>query len=369
MKNILFISVPWDYHAHAAIWGLAQSGIQVDFWSHSEFPINNTATLSVSNTAEPEFRFTDPYSQRCARYDLVWYRRISSARVHPETHPDDASIALRESQKFLGNIIPHLKNQQAILLNDFQHIASADTKFNQLSMAKKAGFRIPATLMSNDPTEVLNFHQKHKGQIVHKSFMPGGWLNDAGDQFILKTSSAASISESDSDAIRLCPGIYQERILNKRDIRVTVFGNDVIAVEIQQQQNSNIIDWRYDTNILNPEVTLIILPDEVIEHCKLVCRLLGLRTGCIDLAVDEYGNFFFIEVNESGQFLWIEHSNPEIPLLHHFCEYLKNLLNIKAPFSKPLSIANFEASAAYQNYETEKEKIQFENKLFASESS
>ena len=368
MKNILFISVPWDYHTHAVIWGLAQSGVHVNFWSHSDFPINKTATLSISSKAEPEFSFSDPDIQRCTHYDLVWYRRVSSARVHPDTHPDDVSIALRESQKFLGNIIPHLKNQQAILLNDFQHIASADTKFSQLSMAKKAGFQIPATLMSNDPTEVLQFHKKLKGNIIHKSFMPGGWLNDAGDQFILKTSSAASISESDSDAIRLCPGIYQERILNKRDIRVTVFGDKVIAVEIQQQQNSNIIDWRYDTNILNPEVKHITLPDNIIECCKRLCHLLGLRTGCIDLAIDDHGTFFFIEINESGQFLWIEHSDPEITLLHHFCEYLKDLLNLNTPSLRTVSIANFEASAEYQNYEKLKEKMKIENKLFSIES-
>lgn len=34
------------------------------------------------------------------------------------------------------------------------------------------------------------------------------------------------------------------------------------------------------------------------------------------------GDYVFLEVNEMGQFLWIEAANPEIRLLDHFCSFL-----------------------------------------------
>jgi hypothetical protein len=49
---------------------------------------------------------------------------------------------------------------------------------------------------------------------------------------------------------------------------------------------------------------------------------MALRFGAIDLIVTPAGDYVFLEVNEMGQFLWIEQSAPQERLLAHFCAYL-----------------------------------------------
>jgi hypothetical protein len=42
---------------------------------------------------------------------------------------------------------------------------------------------------------------------------------------------------------------------------------------------------------------------------------LGLVYGCIDLVVDTAGSIYFLEVNQAGQFLFVEEALPSMPLL------------------------------------------------------
>lgn len=41
----------------------------------------------------------------------------------------------------------------------------------------------------------------------------------------------------------------------------------------------------------------------------------GLVFGCIDLAVDHDGNYYFLEVNRAGRFLFVEDMMPAYPVL------------------------------------------------------
>src|SRR6267378_1479094 len=53
-------------------------------------------------------------------------------------------------------------------------------------------------------------------------------------------------------------------------------------------------------------------------------ELLGLAFGCIDLIVTPEGEHIFLEVNEMGQFLWVEQDEPRSELLRCFATLLLN---------------------------------------------
>src|SRR5882672_6715415 len=53
-------------------------------------------------------------------------------------------------------------------------------------------------------------------------------------------------------------------------------------------------------------------------------ELLGLAFGCIDLIVTPEGEHIFLEVNEMGQFLWVEQDEPRSELLRCFATPLLN---------------------------------------------
>ena len=57
-------------------------------------------------------------------------------------------------------------------------------------------------------------------------------------------------------------------------------------------------------------------------QCQRMMKELGLLFGCIDLIVTPDGEYYFLEVNEQGQFLWIDDIAPSINMLEQFCAFL-----------------------------------------------
>lgn len=49
---------------------------------------------------------------------------------------------------------------------------------------------------------------------------------------------------------------------------------------------------------------------------------LGIVFGCFDFIVTDDNQYVFLEVNEMGQFLWIEELLPELKMLDSFCNLL-----------------------------------------------
>jgi hypothetical protein len=64
------------------------------------------------------------------------------------------------------------------------------------------------------------------------------------------------------------------------------------------------------------------LPAEVDARCRRLLHELGLVFGCIDLILTPSGEHVFLEVNEMGQFLWLDELCPEINTLAPFCQLL-----------------------------------------------
>jgi hypothetical protein len=97
-------------------------------------------------------------------------------------------------------------------------------------------------------------------------------------------------------------------------------------------------------------MTALELPEEVAARCREMMRRLGLVFGCFDFIVTPAGDYVFLEVNEMGQFLWLEESLPATPLLQTFCEFLvsqdpnfRRTSSVRSEFSFPRCVATAKA--------------------------
>ena len=110
-----------------------------------------------------------------------------------------------------------------------------------------------------------------------------------------------------------------------KPIHITYFGDKYIAVKIDSQQlESAKMDWRAaPTKKLLLEQ--VMLPDMIDCACKTIMKNLGIVFGCFDFIVTPDGEYYFLEVNEQGQFLWIEEVNPDIKMLQPFCEFITSI--------------------------------------------
>ena len=106
--------------------------------------------------------------------------------------------------------------------------------------------------------------------------------------------------------LAVAPATFQPLLRKKSDIRVTIVGERVFSAEICSQSDKDAsIDWRRTSDPDLPHKRHA-LP-HTLEKCLLeYMQCLGLHYGAIDLVLDETGDYWFLEVNPGGQWLWLD---------------------------------------------------------------
>lgn len=124
--------------------------------------------------------------------------------------------------------------------------------------------------------------------------------------------------------IRTVPGIYQNLILKQYEYRVTCIGKYQSWLKIESQAtDASTVDWRASqfagvpTYIVDP-------PEHLKEFCYKYMNELKLVFCIFDLVIDTEGDAVFLEINQAGQFLFIEEMAAETRLLAAFAEFLEN---------------------------------------------
>jgi glutathione synthase/RimK-type ligase-like ATP-grasp enzyme len=122
--------------------------------------------------------------------------------------------------------------------------------------------------------------------------------------------------------LQTCPMIFQVDIEKSYEVRITCFGDLSVTVRLNSQEfEAAQVDWR----AVSPArlgVDRIEIPMEVRDACVRLLRSLDLVFGCIDMIVTPESDWVFLEVNQMGQFLWVEEINPDVPMLDLFIQLL-----------------------------------------------
>lgn len=253
----------------------------------------------------------------------VWWRRPVAPIIPTWVHKDDAPFAGQELRLFLHSLWCHL-GATAFWVNPYRVVQAQLPKSLQQRAAIACGFDTPATLYSNDPAQIKKFIDDQKGCVVYKAYgqQKNIWRDEAKTSLFQLYTTEIEETDLPSDALLAAvPGIYQEIIPKAYELRVTVMGYQIFAVQVCSQENPKAkVDWRRDQ--LNLQYKTIQIPREIANRCLSVCQHLDIVLGCIDLAVTPDGRYVFFEVNEAGQFLWLE-DVVDLPLLDAFAEFLK----------------------------------------------
>ncbi|RMF15136.1 MAG: hypothetical protein D6757_05070 [Alphaproteobacteria bacterium] len=257
------------------------------------------------------------------RVRSIWLRRLTPVGT-PDVHPEDAEFAKREIEVFLGNFW-QVVGRGAFWVNPPEAFRRGERKALQLREASAAGLAIPATLIGNEPAAIRAFVRRHAGQdgVVYKAFLPYGWDGKDGRRHVIPTTPIGPDDLPDNDMLRAVPGIYQQRIAKRHEVRLTMFGDFPVAVRIPVEATvrNGELDWR-TVPLGDLALEPCKVPEGVLSRVRNFMRRLDLAFGCFDFIVTPAGEWVFLEVNQMGQFLWVEARNPDIPMLAHFCAYL-----------------------------------------------
>ncbi|MFA6117410.1 MAG: hypothetical protein WC729_25655 [Sphingomonas sp.] len=322
MVTVLIPTMVGDDHALAV-------SITLEAWGHrairlftADYPGRSTSTLSFAETGSYACRIRTGFDTIAdCDIDVVWHRRVTRPRIPEQNvHPEDMWLAqgqahsLFESQWLTAY-------ERARWVNPRNGWWRSSSKALQLREAVRAGLAIPRTLMSNDLGEVTDFVRENPQGVVFKLFSPAAWRDDDG----ISVAEARLIHLTDipsASAIRLCPAIYQSRVEKASDVRIIIMGDHAVAFSLASSDiNDGIIDHRHKP--MDSERAHVFEADKrVIDGCKRLMRALDIVFGAFDFAMNREGELIFLEVNEAGQFLYIDRLCPESNLLAAFSEFL-----------------------------------------------
>ncbi|MCM3768389.1 hypothetical protein [Neobacillus niacini] len=230
----------------------------------------------------------------------IYYRAPIFLR---EINQTDRSI---EEQLYCEQWMSFVRNllifEDAVWVNNPEKTFKAENKIVQLKYAKKVGFNIPYTMVTNGSPELEN------KRYVVKS-LDTAFFNIKGKEGFVYSNILQKEEIQDAN-LEWAPVTIQEYIYPKTDIRVTVVGNDVFATSITSKGNGVDIDWR----IVKDEVdfTTVSLPVHIEEKCIKLIKDLGLKFGAIDLLKTEENDYFFLEINPTGEWAWLVHTTGQL---------------------------------------------------------
>lgn len=188
-------------------------------------------------------------------------------------------------------------------LNSPFAILRAEDKPRQLAAARRAGLRVPGTLVTNSLNAAQPFFAE--GPMVAKP-LRHALIDDGEGGRVIFTSRVDQLGAGDAEALRRAPMILQREIAKRSDVRAIVVDDRVFATRIlSQAHDETSVDWRRGvrTDLVHEVVEL---SAEISSACKTVTRELGLRFAAIDLIEDLEGGHWFLEANPNGQWAWIE---------------------------------------------------------------
>lgn len=346
---VLLLGSPQDPHVAAVEWALKVNGIRSI--SAPSIPFAKASRISVGMSLDHEtLRMSDV---TITSLRAVWVRRPK---------PPSPSFGLPSDHRFLADEWGRVQKNlfalggmltSALWVNPPEAAIRAENKLLQLHFARQVGLEFPDTLVTNHADEAREFISR-KGTVIFKTFGMHMWKNrNQGTYHSAGVTLLDRQSQIPDGALALCPGIFQPFVNKQYDVRASVVGDRIFAVRLGRSGGGAYVDWRVNTRAEDFLAEEYELPDDVAQGLRALMQCLGLVFGCADFVLDGEGKLTFLEINQAGQFLFIENMCPNMKILQAMTAMLcRGTTDYRPDDSAPVSLREFLASDA-QKLDTE----------------
>ncbi len=296
---ILIVSNADDDHAQAVMQSLRRrTSVAVHLLDLSLFPKELHLCLDYDDGVDPIegwFR-SDQVEIPVSDCSVIWWRRPQPFSMHEELlEPSQLNFAHSECYEAVNGLWLTLP---ATWVNHPTRDDEAARKPYQLRVAREVGFEIPRTRITSDPAAAHQFVKElGSSRTIYKAF-------SATEQEWRETRVLREDEVGILDDVRFAPVIFQEYIPAQLDLRVTVIGEEIHTSAIHSADGAYKADYRMELN--DAQVEAFTLPDRIQSLVRTYMRRLGLLYGAIDFRVTPEDRYVFLEINPSGQWLFME---------------------------------------------------------------
>src|SRR5690349_5761058 len=156
---ILIISFPADEHFRSVASHLSKQGRDYCLVDLSSFPMATTLSAEYLSQGPEELTLCLSGDMQIPLKEVqsVWWRRPQPFRF-PQMSPAHLRFAASESASGFQGL---WQCMNAVWVNNPVYDAAATHKLWQLKVAREAGLKIPATLITNNPLRAAEFWERH----------------------------------------------------------------------------------------------------------------------------------------------------------------------------------------------------------------
>jgi glutathione synthase/RimK-type ligase-like ATP-grasp enzyme len=291
----LIVSRADDVHVRSVNKALERRGAIAQLLDLSHFPGRLSLDMSFKDTGQ-SLCLSDAGAETIdfAALRRIWWRRPQAFGFAPAMRSGRAlRFAHAESTMAFAGLYHSL---DAHWMNSPSAQEIADQKPYQLSLARALGFRIPDTVITNDPARAKAFLDEHPGQVVQKQMVAlrESWREtrrvDMGDLEHLAS-------------VRLAPVQFQTHVEAKADVRVIVVDRRIFPAMARLEG----LRYRQDVRMnMDVQWTGYDLPAGIEDKMLVMLDRMALVYGAFDFRLTLEDELVFLEVNPAGQFLFVE---------------------------------------------------------------
>lgn len=229
----------------------------------------------------------------------IWARRFALPRSLQDLNLQYAEFVKREHLVVMDAFLEGTTD--AFQINPAHADQIAGNRLLQMRRARKFGFSIPDSLVTQDAEAARRFIATH-AQTITKALSFGRVSSESGNELV----AFASVIQHDvnMDGLSCCPSLLQDSIPKRCDWRVTTVGDRVFSAKATFDKSRS-LDWRADKDAAT-RFSSAELPEEISDRLIALSRESKIVYGAHDLVESVTGEFFFLETNPAGQWGWLE---------------------------------------------------------------
>lgn len=200
-----------------------------------------------------------------------------------------------------------LERRNALLNHSIPSAIANQNKMRYISAPLARVLKQPRTIVSNHRESLLDFFGDGHKPVILKT-LHQMQLSLAGEPTMLLASIVRRADFLDFQQTNECPVLLQEYIEKSYDLRLTIIGHRIFACKIDAtRSDAGRMDWRaYD--LANTPHSPYDLPAEISEDIIGICAQLKLDYATIDLCVTPAKDYYLLDINPFGKYLWIEYA-------------------------------------------------------------
>jgi hypothetical protein len=174
-------------------------------------------------------------------------------------------------------------------------------KLEQLEIARAVGLKIPISIINNSKKKLENSLLKMLPVLITKSIQENVLYQETpGIHYDLKVQGLRMKELSDS----YFPSLFQEGISKSIEIRTFYLDGSFYSIAMLLcASDEQVVDYRVATASIR--YAAYKLPEAIEIKLRHLMERIGLISGSIDLMLATNGDYYFLEVNPTGQIAWV----------------------------------------------------------------